>query len=151
MAEEDFFDFDGEEDEKAEGEDAEPVIERERHGLEEGLHRRSIGEEGLHDEESDDGKKNRPAPEDAAPIPRRCRDVTAVAEVEQLADHEGIDRHGAGVLDNDTGVDPLIEKRGADRGGEKDVDQDVVELEEKTFEQAVTGRRGKLVGAVPGK
>ncbi len=53
--------------------------------------------------------------------------------------------------ESDTGVDPLIEKRGADRGGEKDVDQDVVELEEKTFEQALTERRGKLVGSVPGK
>ncbi len=56
-----------------------------------------------------------------------------------------------GGAENDTGVDPLIEKRGADRGGEKDVDQDVVELEEKTFEQAVAGRRGKLVGSVRGK
>ena len=119
--------------------------------MKEGLHRPSVGEEGLQDEESDGGKKNRLAPEDSAPIPRRCHDITAVEEVEHLADHEGIDSHGAGVLDSETGVDPLIEKRGADRGGEKDVDRDVVELEEKTFEQAVTGRRGKLVGSVPGK
>ena len=54
--------------------------------------------------------------------------------------------------ENDTGVDPLIEKRGADRGGEKDVHQDVVELEEKTFEQALTVTRGKFGwGSVPGK
>jgi hypothetical protein len=52
-----------EEDEKAEGEDAEPVIERERHGLEKGLHRGSIDEEGLQDEESEGGKKNRPTPD----------------------------------------------------------------------------------------
>jgi len=67
-----------------------------------------------------------------------------------LLDHanESVDHDDT---ENDTGVDPLIENRGANRGGEKDVDQDVVELKKKTFEQAVTGRRGKLVGSVPGK
>ena len=69
MAEDGFLNFDGEEDEEAEGEDAEPVGRGQGDGVEEVLQRRSVGEEGLQDEENGGGDKDRAAAEKAAPVP----------------------------------------------------------------------------------
>ena len=68
-AQDGFFDFDGEEDEEAEGENAEPVGRGQGDGVEEVLQRRSVGEEGLQDEENGGGEEDRAAAEKAAPVP----------------------------------------------------------------------------------
>ena len=124
-AEDEFFDFHGEEDEEAEGEDADPFGGAEGDGVKKCLQGRGVGEEGLENEQSGAGEEDGAAAEEAAPIPRGGDDIAAVEEVEHLADDEGVDGDGAGEFDARAGLrlDPEIVAEGSpdkEEGNEED-------------------------------